>query len=129
MIKPCNDCDKKPDCRIICKDFSKWLDNDQPDGPILTPAKVTNFAWTRKPRPRGITICPKRAALAGKPNKATERTIKTIVVTGKGLKIFTKKPKHELGTLGITSQGIPVVYCKKHNKRDKNGKFKKSFKK
>jgi hypothetical protein len=44
-MKPCNNCDKKPDCRIICKAFAKWLDDDSPQGPILENKPIKLNVW------------------------------------------------------------------------------------
>jgi hypothetical protein len=44
-MKPCNNCDKKPDCRIICKAFAKWLDDDSPQGQILENKPIKLNLW------------------------------------------------------------------------------------
>jgi hypothetical protein len=68
-MKPCNNCDKKPDCRVICKEFSKWLDDDSPDGPILENRPIKLNLWCG--RNGHYKSTPKSVAPAVDKNKAT----------------------------------------------------------
>lgn len=73
-MKPCNNCDKKPDCRVICKAFSDWLDDDSPQGPILENKPIKLNLWCGR---KGHTKPPtKPAALTVVPNKAAGGAVK-----------------------------------------------------
>lgn len=58
-MKPCNNCDKKADCRIICKAFAKWLDDDSPQGPILENKPIKLNIWCGR---KGHTKSPTKTA-------------------------------------------------------------------
>jgi hypothetical protein len=80
-MKPCNNCDKKADCRVICKAFSKWLDDDSPQGPILENKPIKLNIWCGRKghykhthNPNALTVVAKKAT--GKGSKRNYKGVK-----------------------------------------------------